>query len=144
MAENRNTESGAAQSTAPEAAIGAGDEVQSFVSRTPDVGDVKKIYQFSHIKELRRENVRYWTDAMEEQLELQDAWVAVTKYNEVGRDLYYALLERRPGWRKLDLKAKAILKSAMSENARLSKSGLLESCGNAYEVTTGRRQWQIE
>lgn len=57
---------------------------------------------------------------MEEQLELQDAWKAVEKYTEIGQDTYRVLLERKKGWQKLDLKARSIMKSTMSENAQLS------------------------
>lgn len=69
---------------------------------------------------------------MEEQLELQDSWRAVEKFEELGPKDYDILLDRKPGWRKLDLKARAIMKSAMSENARLSYKS----------VKSARELWQ--
>lgn len=120
MSNNPETEETASVSAVPTAAERDMDDIERMVNRISDVRDVKKIYQFTHIKELKRENVRYWLDAMEEQLELQDAWRAVRACAELGAIAYGVLLDKKTGWRKLDLKDRAIMKAAMSENARLN------------------------
>src|SRR5699024_5588952 len=108
------------QSTISAAAMGADDnEVKKILAEVPDIKDIRK-RQSINIKELKRENVRYWMDAMEEELMLQGAWKAIEQYQKVGKSVYSLILQKKDGWEMLDLKAKAIMKAAMSETMRLT------------------------
>ena len=83
-----------------------------------DIPKVGKIHQFT-IKPLKSENSRYWLSAMKEQLAFQDCWDPIEKYERMTLDEYKELLQAKKGWLKLDMKARLMIKTGLTEETQL-------------------------
>lgn len=84
---------------------------------------------------------------MEEELVLQDAWPTVKHHEQYGSEAYCQFLKDKPGWTKLDAKAKAMMKRAISRNAMIdckhieSAGELWQHLKSKYDSRTGQF-WQ--